>query len=96
MAKGDVYQQGITSVAQNGYFSIQPTAGVELVIHNICHSTDATLEYYDGTNYISVDSQLANGSWAGMYLHCTNSKYYRIKNTNSSANLIACDGVQTK
>jgi hypothetical protein len=96
MAAGDVYNQGVTATALNTYFTIQPTAGVEVVIHNITHSTDATLEFFDGTNSVIVDTQVGNGSWMGMFLHCTNSKYYRVKNTNASSNNICCDGVQTK
>lgn len=96
MAAGEVFNQGITTVSVGGYFTIQPASGVEVVIHNISHSTDAILEFYDGTNYITVDSHSGNGAWMGMFLHCTSSKYYRVKNSNGSiANLIACDGVRT-
>lgn len=96
MAAGDVFNQGITATAQNAYFDIQPSAGVEVVIHNITHSTDATLEFYDGTNYVVVDTQTGSGAWMGMFLHCTNGKRYRVKNTNAASNNICCDGVQTK
>jgi len=96
MAAGDIYNQGVTSVAQNAYFDIQPTTGVEVVIHNISHSADSVLEYYDGTTAVTVDTQIGNGSWMGMFLHCTNSKYYRVKNINAAASNICCDGVQTK
>jgi len=96
MAAGDVYNQGVTAVAQNAYFSIQPVSGVECVIHNISHSTDSVLEFYDGTTAVTVDTQIGSGSWMGMFLHCTSAKYYRVKNTNASSNNICCDGVQTK
>ena len=96
MIKGDVFNQGVTAVAQNAYFNIQPEAGVEVVIHNINHSTDAVLEFFDGTTAVTVDTQTGNGAWMGMFLHCTNSKYYRVKNTNASSNNICCDGVVTK
>lgn len=96
MAAGDVYNLGVSSVAQNAYLSMQPSAGVEAVIHNITHSTDAVLEFYDGTTAVTVDTQIGAGSWMGMFLHCTNSKYYRVKNTNASANNICCDGMTTK
>lgn len=96
MAAGDIYAQGITSVAASGYFSIQPPDGVEIVIHNINHSTDSVLEYFDGTNFIQIDTQSGSGGWMGMFLHCTDTKYYRIKNISSSTNLISCDGIQTK
>lgn len=96
MAAGDVFNQGVSAVAQNAFFSMQPAAGVEAVIHNISHSTDAVLEFYDGVTAVTVDTQIGNGSWMGMFLHCTNSKYYRVKNTDAVSNNICCDGVQTK
>ena len=96
MAAGDRYQQGVTATAQNAYFSIQPLSGIECVVHNVIHSTDAVLEFFDGTTAVTVDTQLGGGAWMGVYLHCTNSKYYRVKNTNASSNNICCDGVQTK
>jgi len=96
MAAGDTYNQGITAVAQNAYFNIQPTSGEEAVIHNIPHSTDAELQYYDGSSAVTVDTQTGAGAWMGVFLHCTNEKYYRVKNTNASSNNICCDGVKTK
>lgn len=96
MVAGDRYQQGVTAVAQNAYFNIQPASGTECVIHNIIHSADAVLEWYDGTTAVTVDTQYGNGAWMGMHLHCTNSKYYRVKNTNALSNNICCDGVVTK
>lgn len=96
MAAGDVYNQGISEVAQNEYFDIRPPSGTEVVIHNINHSTDCTLEFYDGANSISIESKTGAGAWSGCFYHCTNSKYYRVKNTNASANNISCDGIQTK
>lgn len=96
MLAGDIYNQGVTATAQNAYFSMQPAAGVEIVIHNISHSTDAVLEFFDGTSSVTVDTQISGGSWMGMFLHCTNGRYYRVKNTNAASNNICCDGVVTK
>lgn len=96
MAVGDIYNQGITSVAAGGYFDIQPSAGVEVVIHNISHGSGAQLEFYDGANFVVVDTQVGAGAWMGMFLHCTNAKRYRVKNIGASSTNIACDGVQTK
>lgn len=96
MAAGDVFVLGVTPIAQNAYFNMQPAAGQEVVVHNINHSTDATLEFYDGTNFITIDSQSGAGSWMGMFLHCTNTKYYRVKNTNALNNDLSCDGMTTK
>jgi hypothetical protein len=96
MARGDVYNKGVDEIDIDAYFNIQPPEGVEVVIHNISRSDDAILEFYDGTTAVTVDTQVGQGSWMGMFLHCTNSKYYRIKNTNVSSNNICCDGIQTK
>jgi regulation of enolase protein 1 (concanavalin A-like superfamily) len=95
-AAGDVYQAGVSSVAQNAYLNLQPAAGAEIVVHNISHSTDATLEFYDGSTAVSVDVATGSGSWMGIFLHCTNTKYYRVKNTNAAANNICADGMYTK
>jgi len=96
MAAGDVYNLGVSAVAQNAYFNMQPAAGVEVVVHNISHSTDAILEFYDGTTAVTVDTVTGAGSWMGMFLHCTNTKYYRVKNTNAVSNSLCCDGMTTK
>ena len=96
MAAGDVYQAGVAATAQNAYLVLQPGAGTEIVVHNIAHSTDATLEWYDGATAIAVDSQMGAGAWVGEFFHCSNSKYYRVKNTNAASNNIAADGMYTK
>jgi hypothetical protein len=95
-AAGDVYQAGVASVAQNAYLNLQPAAGAEIVVHNILHSTDAILEFYDGSTAVTVDTVIGAGAWMGCFLHCTNAKYYRVKNTNASANNICADGMYTK
>lgn len=92
----DVYNLGVSAIAQNNYFNMQPSSGVEVVVHNIGHSTDAQLEFFDGSTAVTIDTQTGAGSWTGMFLHCTNSKYYRIKNTNASSNNMCCDGMVTK
>lgn len=103
MAAGDVYAPAMGyQLAQNAYYNMQPDAGVEVVVHNITHGTDATLEIYDSTANagagvaITVDTQAGNGAWMGMFLHCTNTRYYRVKNTNAAASNICCDGMVTK
>lgn len=99
MAAGDVYVQGIESIADQDYFSIKPPVGTEVVIHNICHTVDASLEFYDedtGHSIYMIDKQLSNGAWMGMFLHCTNTKYYRVQNIAGEVNFMSCDGVITK
>jgi len=84
------------SVAAQDFLAIQPGAGVEWVIHNVHHEAGAELHFYDGTNTIVVMTDAAGGSWTGLALHATNTKYYRIKNTDAAAKHLGYDGVQTK
>lgn len=98
MAAGDVYTPGIASVAASGYFNMQPTIGTEIVVHNISHTGSATLEFYDSDTlaFVVVDAHTNGGAWVGMFLHCTFTKYYRVKNVLTFASNICCDGVMTK
>ena len=92
---GDVYQLGVTGTAQNAYLALQPGAGNEIVVHNIVHSIDAQLEWYDGSTGVAVDAVTGAGAWQGFF-HCTNTKYYRVKNTNVASNNLCADGMYTK
>lgn len=94
MAKGDVVS-GLSSVNAAAFLDIQPGAGVEWSIHNLSFASDIELYYYDGTNSIKVDSDTGGGSFRREALHCTNSRYYRVKNVAASAQLIGYDGVVT-
>lgn len=99
MAAGDIYIQGIEQIAVGEYFSIRPPVGTEVVIHNICHTVDVSLEFYDeiaGWNIYDIDKHLGGGAWMGMFLHCTHDKYYRVQNMSDKVNFISCDGVITK
>lgn len=95
MAVGDAVQ-GLSSIAAGAFLAIQPSAGVEYVIHNIGHESDAELHFYDGSNSLLMDVDIGNGAWMKHALHCSNSKYYRVKNTNTAAKLISFDGIQSK
>lgn len=99
MAQGDVYHQGVTSVPRFSFFNMQPPTGTEVVIHNIGHSGDAELQFFDGTSFVTVATQFNGGGFTGVFLHCTNTKYYRLKNINSveaGASNCFCDGIHTK
>lgn len=95
MAVGDVFS-GLSSVASNSYLVIQPASGVEAVVHNIYHASDAQLELYDGTNSLVFDVHYGAGGWLGFFFHVTNSRYLRVKNLSSSSALIGYDGIVTK
>jgi hypothetical protein len=96
MAAGDVYNKFEVFTTGGEFCNLQPAAGVEVVVHNISHVNQAELQYFNGTDFVVVDTQSGNGSWIGMFLHCTNTLYYRVKNTNSGPNSICCDGMTTK
>lgn len=95
MAKGDVYND-LQSINNNSYLSIQPNVGAEVTIHNLLYPYGSTVELYftDGTNEILIDSD--NISGRGFFLHCTNSKYYKLKNISGSTIYIGYDGIQIK
>jgi hypothetical protein len=95
MAVGDVFN-GLSSVAAAGYLDIQPSSGVEAVIHNIYHENDVQLEFYDGTNSLIFDTDSGAGVYAKYAFHVTNAKRIRVKNTAATSKLIGYCGVQTK
>jgi hypothetical protein len=95
VAAGDVYA-GISSIANNAYLDIQPSSGVEAVIHDVYYAGAVEFHFYDGTNDINFDSDSSAGARLGMTWHCTNSVRVRIKNTSGGTMLIGYDGVQTK
>lgn len=96
MAAGDVAQFGATSVSNGSYLDFQPSAGVEVVIHNVGYAGAMELYFYDQTNEVKVDEDITAGSRLGLFLHCTNSKWYRIKNVSGSSALMFADGMTTK
>jgi hypothetical protein len=95
MAVGDV-KSDLQSIAAAGFLSLQPGAGEEWVIHNIYHESKVELYFYDGSNSLLFDADTGLGVWAWYEFHVTNSKYIRVKNTDSVAKLVGYDGVQTK
>lgn len=95
MAKGDVTSD-IQSVSAGAYLSLQPTAGIEWVIHNLFYEGAAEIYFYDGTNRIKITSDSAGGSLIQQFFHCTNSRYIQIKNVEVSSKLLGYDGIITK
>lgn len=99
MAAGDVFSLIPTSVAAGATYDVQPSAGVEAVIHNLYwpQSTNSIQLYWkDGTNTILFDSETVAGGRFNAHYHVTNAKWLGIKNTTAGAVLVAYDGVQTK
>lgn len=95
MVVGDV-KSDLQSIAAGSFLAIQPPQGEEWVVHNVYHESDVELHFYDGTNSLAFDTDAGAGVYAKYAFHVTNSRYIRVKNTNTSAKLIGFDGVQTK
>jgi hypothetical protein len=95
MAVGDTFS-GLSSVAAGAYLDIQPSSGVEAVIHNIYHTSDVQVELYDGTNSCIFDTDTGAGIYAKYSFHVTNTIRIRVKNTTASPIFIGYDGIQTK
>lgn len=96
MAAGDVFSGGPTSVAAAGFLTIQPAAGVEAVITNIYHDGPVELYFSDGTTDLKFDFDTAYGVFRNLGVQVTNSRYLKVKNTDTVARNIAYDGIQTK
>jgi hypothetical protein len=96
MAMGNKVQFGPISVNVGDSLNLQPGVGAECVIHNIVFEDSMELYITDGSNSIKSNSRTGNDSFMGMFLHCTNAKYWSIKNVSTGAQLIYADGVQTK
>jgi hypothetical protein len=96
MAAGDAYIVSPATVTDTNHMDLQPSAGVEVVVHNINipAGTVAELYHYDGTDTILVMS--FNTSLQNMQLHCTNSVYYRVKNVSGASRIYGADGMTTK
>lgn len=96
MAAGDAYIVSPVSTADTAFLDLQPSAGVEVVVHNISvpEGTKVEIYQYDGTDSIKVSTSY--GSLWNMQLHCTNSVYYRVKNVSGAAAILGADGMTTK
>ena len=85
----------ISSIADDASLSIQPSSGVEWIIHNISVPEDAEVEIYfsDGSNDILSVSN--TGGYIDGHFHVTNSHYYKIKNVSGGSIYIGYDGIIT-
>jgi hypothetical protein len=96
MAAGDIANFGPTSTGDAAYLALQPGSGVEVVVHNIGYAGAMELYFYDGTNQVKVWEDTTAGGMLNLQLHCTNSKYYRIKNVSGGTVYLCADGFTTK
>lgn len=89
------YTPSAAAVAVNGYYNMQPSAGIDFIVHNVITSGAATLERYDSVNDIAiiVAASTMAMAWMALQLHCSNTVYYRVKNTGGSSINVCADGV---
>lgn len=104
MAAGDVWVKTDSDVDASEFFDMQPSTGspadaTETIIHNVTVNQAAgescVLEFWDGATAFAVDTITGNGSWMGVFLHNTESKFYRVNPGSNNAKICA-DGVVTK
>lgn len=96
MAAGDAYMVEPQTVTDTSFLAFQPSAGVEVVVHNVSVPEGKTFEvhYYDGTDDILVGT-FTTSLW-NLQLHCTNANYYRVKNVSGGSIIMGADGMTTK
>lgn len=99
MAVGDVVSN-IVSTSSGGALDIQPSAGVEWVIHNLYVDAAAVsidILFYDGVNSLKWQSaQPGPVLISNMQHHVTNARWIRLVNNDAGSRLLGYDGVQTK
>lgn len=96
MAAGDAYIAAPVSTADAAHLDLQPSAGVEVVVHNVYlpEGTKVELYYYDGTD--TIKHLTTYTSLYNVQFHCTNSVYIRVKNVSGASAILAADGMTTK
>jgi len=96
MAAGDVVSDYSDDLAADAYMSIQPAAGVEWVIHNIYCGATCEVYWSNGSKEIPIFSATGAAWISGMFSHCTNGKYLKVKNKSGGASDFGYDGIITK
>ena len=96
MAAGDKFIAKNGSLANNGFLTVQPGAGVEAVIHNILVPAGVTIGVtaYDGTD--EVEWHNGPGPLLSHNIGITNTNYMRVQNKSGSVIKIVVQGVETK
>jgi hypothetical protein len=95
MAVSDSVVAYSNNLANDGYLAIQPSGTVEWVIHNIYCGGAFEIYWYDGTNEMLILAGTVYGWVSGIFSHCTNTKYLRVKNKSGGAQDFGYDGVIT-
>jgi len=93
---GDTYTK-FESIANGGYLECKPSAGQEVVIHNIYHPSTIELKLVDGSgNEIAFLDESGKSFLTNMYLHLTEMQYLRVYNNSGSTMYLSVDGIITK
>lgn len=96
MAAGDKFIVKTAALADAAYFTVQPSAGVEVVIHNVFVPAGSAISVtaYDGTNEVVWHS--GPGPLLFHNIGITNSNYMRVQNNSGGSIPVVVQGVQTK
>jgi len=94
MVRGDAVV-GIDSIDPAATLDIRPSSGEEWIIHNVYHEVNIELRIATATQTLAFASSTAPNVYS-KDMHVTNSQWLNIKNTDTSAGLIAYDGMVTK
>lgn len=96
MAAGDKFIVKSSSLADLAFLTVRPTAGVEVVIHNVMVPEGAAIGVtaYDGTNEVAWH----DGPGPLLYHNfgITNDDYMRVQNKSGSPIVVVVQGVVTK
>lgn len=96
MAAGDKFITKSTSLSDQSFLTVRPSAGVEVVIHNILVPAGATIGVtaYDGTN--EVEWHDGSGPLLSHNIGITNDDYMRVQNKSGVTITVFVEGVVTK
>lgn len=97
MTAGDTVTAN-NATAGNGTWTIQPSAGVEWVLHEVAFSGACKIQKTDGSTVVVLYQPLAANASPipGIAIHLTNGVYLQMVDTSSATNNMGYDGVQTK
>lgn len=98
MASGDAVG-AIESVADDGVLTIQPSAGIEWIVHNLFVPDDTAADgvqvhVVDATGSILLDT--ITSSMMSINLHLSNTQYVTMTNKSGGTTLLGYDGIVVK
>lgn len=96
MAAGDKFIVKTASLGNGSFLTVQPGAGVEVVIHNVLVPAGAAIAVtaYDGLNEVFWHD--GPGPLLFHNVGLTNGDYMRVQNKSGAAINVVVQGVETK